>query len=137
MTLFMIHILPALLLPFDDSNAGVLQEEKIYTVSDVSVKPEPVSGLEKFKDKWSKKVVYPEDAIKKNIQGVVFIEFVIDKDGSIDDSAVRQGIGHGCDEAALKAFNDLAEEHWKPGIRSDQPVKVKMVLPFYFRILKN
>lgn len=115
----------------------LLQEERIYSVSELSVTPKPASGLEDFKKKWSKKVVYPEDALNRNTQGVVFIEFVIDKDGTIGHAAIRQGIGHGCDEAALKGFKEVTKERWKPGMRSDQPVRVKMVLPFYFRIVKN
>lgn len=114
-----------------------LQDEKVYTVSEVSVKPQPAKGLDHFQDRWSKKVAYPETALKEEIQGVVYIEFIVNKDGSITDSAVRSGIGYGCDEAALKAFNDLAKEPWKPAIRRGEPVKVKMVLPFFFRIVKR
>ena len=113
------------------------QEEKIYTVSDVSVKPEPVMGLKEFQNRWSKKVAYPKEAIKKNVQGMVFIEFIVDKDGSIHDAAVKSGIGFGCDEAALIGFQELSKEGWKPGIKKDEPVKVKMVLPFFYRIIQN
>lgn len=127
----------SLLLIADYSCPEVFQEEKIYTVSEVSVKPEPVSGLEDFKTKWSKKVVYPPEAIKDNIQGVVFIEFVVNQDGTIHNAAVRQGIDNSCDAAALKGFKELAKDAWKPGMRNDQPVKVKMVLPFFFRIVKG
>lgn len=136
MGLLLFHIASVLMLG-NRAASELIQEERIYTVSDVSVKPEPASGLQDFQDNWSKKVVYPEDAIEDNIQGVVFIEFVVNTDGTIDEVAVRQGIGHGCDEAALKGFKEVSKDTWKPGIRSDQPVKVKMVLPFYFRILKK
>ncbi len=111
------------------------QEEKIYTVSDLSVKPEPRIGLKEFQNKWSKKVAYPKEAIKRNVQGMVFIEFVVDKDGTVYDAAVKSGIGFGCDEAALSAFQELSKDGWKPGIKKDEPVKVKMVLPFFYRIV--
>ncbi|MEX1241209.1 MAG: energy transducer TonB [Cyclobacteriaceae bacterium] len=119
------------------SSVDPLQEEKIYTVSEVSVKPEPVMGLKAFREKWSKMVKYPEDAIKKQVQGIVFIEFVVRSDSSVVDAAVKQGIGFGCDEAALKGFEELSKEGWKPGVKLGQPVKVKMVLPFYFRIIQQ
>jgi protein TonB len=113
-----------------------LQEEKTYTVSEVSVKPEPPIGLDAFQKKWSGKVSYPDEALREGVQGMVFIQFTVEKDGSIRDASVRSGIGYGCDEAALEGFRELAKTPWKPGVKSDQPVKVKMVLPFYFRILK-
>ncbi|HEX8041346.1 MAG TPA: energy transducer TonB, partial [Chryseosolibacter sp.] len=72
----------------DATSACNFQEEKIYTVSDVSVKPEPIMGLKEFQNRWSKKVAYPKEAIKKNVQGMVFSEFIVDKDGSIHEAAV-------------------------------------------------
>ena len=112
------------------------QQEKIYTVSEVTIKPEPLMGMAAFQKKWSGKVDYPEDARRKDIQGIVFIEFVVDKDGTIQDAAIRSGLGFGCDEAALEGFKRMTKEAWKPGTKNDQAVKVKMVLPFFFRIIK-
>lgn len=113
------------------------QEEKIYTVSEVTVKPAPLIGLNSFQEKWSKRVMYPDEAIKKNIQGIVFIEFIVDKDSTIHDAAVKSGIGYGCDEAALRAFEALSKNGWKAGILKNEPVKVKMVMPFFFKILNS
>ena len=116
---------------------ALVQEEKIYTVSEVSIKPQPVKGLNDFHNRWSRKVVYPPDAVTDKIQGMVFVEFIVNKDGSVTDAAVKSGIGHGCDEVALQGFLEVSKEHWKPGIKNDQPVKVKMVIPFAFRIIEN
>lgn len=114
-----------------------VQEEKVYTVSEVSIKPEPVKGLNDFHNKWSKRVVYPADAVEDKIQGMIFVEFIVNKNGSITDAAVKSGIGHGCDEAALQGFRDVSKELWKPAMKNGQPVKVKMVIPFAFRIIEN
>ena len=121
---------------FPSTGFEIFQEEKVYTVSEVSVKPEPLMGQHNFQKKWSSKVSYPGDAVKEKVEGMVFIEFVVDKDGSIQDAAVRSGLGFGCDEAALEGFKEVCREAWKPGVKNDQPVKVKMVLPFQFRIIK-
>lgn len=115
---------------------GNLQDDKIYTVSEVNIKPAPIAGHDTFQKKWSKNVTYPDDAVRNKIEGMVFIEFVVDKDGSITDAAVRSGLGHGCDEAALNGFKEASKNAWKPGIKNEQPVRVKMVLPFQFRIIK-
>lgn len=117
--------------------AGVVwQEEKIYTVSDVKIKPVPFIGLDHFQKKWSNKVTYPHDAVKNSVQGMVFIEFIVEKDGAITEAGVRSGLGFGCDEAALQGFKEMAKDAWRPGIKDDHPVRVKMVLPFQFRIVK-
>lgn len=74
--------------------------------------------------------VYPEAAISKNIQGKVFIEFVINTDGTIADPKVLRGIGGGCDEAALDLVKKMPA--WIPGTQSGVPVKTKQVLPISF-----
>ena len=51
--------------------AGTFQDDKIYTVSEVSVKPQPVKGLDDFQKRWSKEGDYPEKALEEQIQGVV------------------------------------------------------------------
>jgi protein TonB len=112
------------------------QDDKIYTVSEVNIKPTPIAGHDAFQRKWSKNVTYPDDAVRNKIEGMVFIEFVVEKDGSITNAAVRNGLGHGCDEAALEGFIEVSNVAWNPGIKHEQPVRVKMVLPFQFRIIK-
>lgn len=136
MKLFLCHIVYLCLLPHSPLIVDFLQEEKIYTVSEVSIKPEPSIGHDNFQKKWSNKVTYPEEAVKKEVQGMVFIQFVVDKDGTVYEASVRSGLGFGCDEAALEGFKEVSKGAWKPGIKNDQPVKVRMVLPFQFRILK-
>ena len=132
--LFRVHHLA--LLVFTLVNSVAAQDQKIYTVSEVTVKPEPLIGLPAFLDKWSRSVRYHEEAINKNIQGTVFIEFIVDKDSTVHDAAIRSGIGHGCDAAALKSFEALSRKGWKPGILKTEPVAVKMVLPFFFKLVR-
>jgi protein TonB len=114
---------------------AVAQIEKIYTVSDVNTKPTPTKGISIFYDQWKKKVLYPEQAIEKKVQGLVFIQFVVNEHGVISEASVKAGLGYGCDEAALKGFMRVATAPWKPGIKNSEPVPVKMVLPFSFRII--
>ena len=116
--------------------SSLAQQDTVYTVSQVNAKPQPIAGMNNFYDEWSKKVVYPEQAIRGKVQGLVFIQFIVNEDGTITDERVRSGIGHGCDEAALKGFSEV-KSVWKPGIKRDQPVKVNMVIPFSFRLIEK
>jgi protein TonB len=113
------------------------QEEKIYTVSEVNVKPQPIKGMMDFHNRWSKRVVYPPGAVRDKVQGMVFVEFIVNKDGTISAAAIKSGIGHGCDEAALQGFVEVCKEPWRAAIKSEEPVTVKMVIPFAFRIIER
>ena len=67
---------------------------------------------------------YPKEARKNKIQGKVFLEFVIHEDGTPGNFKVTQGLGYGCDEAALEAFRTMPK--WVPGKLAGKPVKVKL-----------
>jgi len=66
------------------------------------------------------------------IEGKVFVEFVIEKDGSITDVKAIKGIGAGCDEEAVRILQSAP--NWKPGKQRGKPVRQKMVLPISFKL---
>jgi hypothetical protein len=61
------------------------------------------------------KVFYPKTAVDANIQGAVTIKFDIDSTCAIVNRSVVKGLGYGCDEEAIKSFDEvekkLKEEH--------------------------
>lgn len=75
---------------------------------------------------------YPEDAMKKGIQGVVMIVFVIEADGSVSNIQVTKSIGGGCDEEAARVTRVMPL--WEPGKRNGRPVRVLVRMPIVFRI---
>jgi protein TonB len=75
---------------------------------------------------------YPAQARRMGIEGKVFVEFVINKDGSIVDVRAMKGIGAGCDELAVKVVQEAPK--WKPGKQRGKPVRQKMVLPITFKL---
>lgn len=78
---------------------------------------------------------YPEEAIKNKAQGQVVAEFVVDKTGMVTDPRIKQGIGFGCDEEALRLVKAMPA--WSPGMQNGQPVAVRMKLPIVFQIPKE
>lgn len=85
--------------------------------------------------KWvGERLVYPPQAARMDIQGKVFIQFVIEKDGSLTDIVVLKGIGGGADEEAVKIV--ASSPKWSPGKQRGKPVRVRMILPITF-ILKT
>ena len=110
-----------------------LQADTVYTSSDVDKVPTPKGGMEELYSKWIKEVQYPEEARKKGVQGKVYVYIIINEKGKIIESGVEEGIGLECDEVALKAFKEIKLK-WEPGIKDGIKVKVKLVIPFTFKL---
>ena len=73
---------------------------------------------------------YPAAARAAGVAGRVYVRFVVGADGKIADAKVLQGIGHGCDEAALAAVRQLPE--FRPGRQNGCPVAVAYTAPLLF-----
>ncbi|HBH23744.1 MAG TPA: hypothetical protein DDY13_10015 [Cytophagales bacterium] len=105
------------------------QDNDIFT--EVEDAPQPIGGFQVFYEELTSKLKYPEEAKNNGIEGKVFVEFIVEKDGSLTYANVKKGIGYGCDEAALNAFEGLKK--WNPGLKDGKPVRVRMILPISFR----
>jgi periplasmic protein TonB len=95
------------------------------------VMPEPIGGYKLFYEQLSTSIKYPRQAQRNNTEGKVFVEFLVDENGKITNLKVSKGIGHGCDEEAMRV---LSLTHWQPGKQRGIPVKVRMTLPLTFKL---
>jgi len=77
-------------------------------------------------------IKYPEQAKKDTIQGRVFINFIVEKDGRVSHVKVLKGIGHGCDKEAVKVVKEMP--HWIPGQQRGKPVRVFFNPPIKFTL---
>ena len=68
----------------------------------VEEQPDYIGGMPALYDFIGKNQVYPKIAVRKDIQGKVFVSFVITPTGELDDVKVIKGIGYGCDEDAVR-----------------------------------
>lgn len=73
---------------------------------------------------------YPAAARAAGVAGRVYVRFVVGADGQVRDAQVLQGLGHGCDEAALAAVRQLPE--FRPGRQNGCPVAVAYTAPLLF-----
>lgn len=105
-------------------------DDQIYVGAEQS--PAPVGGLPAFYSYVQKNLRYPSRAKRMNVQGKVYVEFVVDKDGSLSDIKILKGIGSGCDEEALRVLKNAP--NWKPGKQRGRPVRVRMTVPIIFRL---
>jgi protein TonB len=100
----------------------------LFTIVEESAYPE--GGINAFIAFITSKIVYPNQARRMGIQGKVFVEFVVEKDGTITNVRTLKGIGAGCDEEAVRVVG-LAPK-WQPGKQRGRPVRQKMILPINF-----
>ena len=94
--------------------------------------PEFPGGTDSLMTFLARNIHYPEKAVKARIEGRCFVEFVIDKDGSVVDPKVIKSLSPECDEEAIRAVKLMPK--WKPGIHHDEPVRVKYTIPIMFKL---
>ncbi len=75
-------------------------------------------------------VKYPKEARDKGIQGTVYVNFVVEKDGSVTGVNLLRGIGGGCDEEAVRVVKDMPK--WIPGKQRGEVVRVQFNIPVKF-----
>src|ERR1700674_1534332 len=78
------------------------------------------------------KPVYPEEALRAGLEGLVVLEAIVDEHGSVDhDIKVVRRLGHGFDEAAVAA---VRQWRFRPAPRDGEPIKVRRLFPILFQL---
>ena len=108
----------------------VIPEQHIFMV--VEQMPAFPGGQGALMKYLAEHIKYPELAKESGIQGRVFINFVVEPDGSIDHVKVLRGIGGGCDEEAVRVVKSMPR--WIPGKQRGKPVRVSFNLPVKFAL---
>jgi protein TonB len=116
----------------------VIEEEKedpqqIFVV--VEETAAPIGGMNAFYDFVRNHMKYPAQARRMRIEGKVFVQFVVEKDGSITDVQAIKGIGAGCDEEAIRVLDSCPK--WKPAKQRGRPVRQRLVLPITFKMANS
>jgi TonB family protein len=75
---------------------------------------------------------YPAEARDLNIQGTVFVSFVVEKNGRVSNIEVIRGIGGGCDDEVVRVVEKMPK--WIPGKQDGEPVRVQFTMPVRFSL---
>ncbi len=89
-------------------------------------------GYNGFNKYVAKHLKYPGKARQFQVEGKVFVQFIVERDGSMTDIHVVRGIGYGCDEEVMRVVKEAPK--WEPGRQRGEPVRVIMILPITFRL---
>jgi len=92
----------------------------------------PIGGVSSFYKYLGENINYPPQARRMGVEGKVFVQFVVNRDGSIVDVSVVKGIGAGCDEEAVRVVAKAPA--WSPGKQRGKPVRQKMIATVIFKL---
>lgn len=80
----------------------------------------------------SSNIRYPQIAVDNGIEGKVIMQFVVGRDGSIENVQVMRGVDRSLDNEAIRLIKSMPK--WIPGKQSGSTVRVRFTLPVTFRI---
>ncbi|MEO7988136.1 MAG: TonB family protein [Chryseolinea sp.] len=123
--------------PVTTSNVGVgiieppvIVEPSVFIV--VEVMPEYEGGLQAMYKFIQKKMRYPGVAERNEIQGTVYVSFVVDASGKVVDVGIVKGVSADLDKEAARVIAMMPG--WKAGKQHDKNVSVRMTLPIKFQL---
>lgn len=103
-------------------------DEEVLTF--VEVYPEYNGGQPALMKYIHENIVYPVDAKENGIQGKVYVQFVVYKDGHLSDFKIMRGVYPSMDREAIRAVSKMP--NWIPGKNNGKEVNVRMVIPVKF-----
>lgn len=113
------------------------QSEKIAKLDNtvftaVEIQPEFPGGEPALGKFLQANLKYPKLAHENGVQGKVYLQFVVQKDGNLDDMKVLRDPGSGLGEEALRVLSESPK--WRPGIQNGRTVKVQFTIPINFKL---
>lgn len=107
-------------------------EESNLPFTSVEENPSFMGGVKEMYKFLSQNLKYPSAAQRANIQGKVFLKFIVEKDGSITGVESMKGIGFGCDEEAIRVVKLMPK--WIAGRQNGRNVRVIFTIPVFFKL---
>jgi TonB family protein len=103
---------------------------EVFTIVEKSATP--LNGMTEFYADIANQLQYPEQARKMGVEGKVFVEFIINKNGALSDFKILKGIGAGCDAEAIRVLKTMKD--WDAGTQDGIAVRQSIVLPITFKL---
>lgn len=107
------------------------EDNEVYNTSAVEVFPKFPGGIQKFHAFLNKNYVTPQEVIKDEASGGVFVSFIIEKDGRVSNIKVLRDFGYGSGKELERVLK--LSPNWIPAIKDGNPVRCLYCVPFYVR----
>ena len=109
------------------------ESEGVIGFEDVKYPPEYPGGNDGLIKFLSENIKYPKSAEKSGIQGMVVLQFVVEKSGAISNVNVLKSVEKSLDKEAVRVVKSM--KHFIPGYNEDHaPVRVLYTLPVNFKL---
>ncbi|PLX12586.1 MAG: hypothetical protein C0594_02255 [Marinilabiliales bacterium] len=143
-TVFILPVLGLLFMAFS-VNVSEIQETKTvsndpvpdrlvknYKSEEVEKMPEFKGGRNAMIEFLSSNIKYPEEARINEVQGTVFVQFVVNKSGKISNVSVKKSVAADLDAEAVRVVSLMPD--WTPGVADGKNVNVVMNIPISFKL---
>ena len=97
--------------------------------------PEYPGGSKALAAYLSDNIHYPATAKKNNIQGRAILDFIVEKNGEINDVRIIRHLSPLLDSEAVRVIKGMPK--WKPGTQNYKPIRVRYALPINFALLSK
>ena len=121
-----------------DEDPVIITKEPEFEIIDeiiyesVAIEPSFPGGDAEFANFIKSNIVYPELASEMGEQGIVYVKFVVNRDGSIEQVSIRQSVTESLDKEAMRVVKKMP--NWIPGEQGGKKVRVSYTLPISFRL---
>ena len=107
---------------------------KVYEFSALDVPPKFNGGdaRQEFPKWFYTRLVYPEDARDAGMEGRVYVQFTINRDGSVSDIKILEGVCESIDNEVIRVVSESPD--WTPGYVDSKPVNVTYAFPVLFQL---
>ena len=131
------------------SHIGIVKEEFVEDENPVfqvvEYMPEYPGGTDALFEYLRKNQRCPELALEKGLNGMVFVQFIVERDSSLSNVELYRSVAYSLmeydpevvkpiipliDEEAVRLVNNMPK--WKPGEQRGEKVRVKITLPISF-----
>ena len=94
--------------------------------------PQYPGGKEAFKKYIKENLVYPKEALEKQVQGIVFLNVEINDNGEVLSVVVEKGVGAGCDKEAIRLIKNVRYTKVKnrgKRVKTKKKIRIQFKLP--------
>jgi TonB family protein len=103
---------------------------EVFTI--VEQGAEPAGGYDSLLLFIRQNTRYPQAARDAGVEGKVYVQYIVEQDGTLSDFKVIKGIGYGCDEEAVRVMQ--AAPRWRPGYQRGRAIRQRVIMPIGFRL---
>lgn len=107
------------------------EDNEVYNLPAVEIRPQYPGGIQKFNVFINENYVTPQEVIKNEAGGGVFVSFIIEKDGSVSNIKVLHDFGYGSGEELERVLK--LSPNWIPAIKDGNPVRCLYSIPYYVK----